>query len=50
MVMGSLPRRLLVVGVAGGLLAMSASLMISGAIGSEFLPHWMKARFGRAAR
>jgi cobalt-zinc-cadmium resistance protein CzcA len=37
--MGSLPRRLLVVGVAGGLLAMSASLMISGAIGSEFLPH-----------
>ena len=27
------------VGVAGGLLAVSVSLMVSGAIGSEFLPH-----------
>jgi len=31
--------RLLVVGIAVGLLALSLSLMIGGAIGSEFLPH-----------
>jgi cobalt-zinc-cadmium resistance protein CzcA len=37
--MSSLARRLLIVGVAGGLLAASIGLMISGAIGSEFLPH-----------
>ncbi len=38
-VMSSVPRRLLVLGVAGGLLMIAVSLMISGAIGSEFLPH-----------
>jgi heavy metal efflux system protein len=37
--MSSLPRRLLVLGTAGGLLIVAVSLMVSGAIGSEFLPH-----------
>src|SRR6185437_3795882 len=37
--MRSLGHRLVAVGVAGGLLAVSVSLMVSGAIGSEFLPH-----------
>ncbi len=37
--MSSLPRRLIVLGIAGGLLIVAVSLMISGAIGSEFLPH-----------
>ena len=37
--MSSLPRRLLVLGTACGLLIISVSLMVSGAIGSEFLPH-----------
>ncbi len=37
--MSSLPRRLTVLGIAGGLLAVAISLMVSGAIGSEFLPH-----------
>ncbi len=37
--MGSLSRRLLVIGTAGGLLLIAAYLMVSGAIGSEFLPH-----------
>ncbi|MBV9405497.1 MAG: efflux RND transporter permease subunit, partial [Acidobacteriaceae bacterium] len=37
--MSSLPRRLIVLGTAGGLLIVAVSLMISGAIGSEFLPH-----------
>jgi cobalt-zinc-cadmium resistance protein CzcA len=37
--MSSLGRRLLVIGTALGLLAVSVSLMVGGAIGSEFLPH-----------
>ena len=37
--MSSLPRRLIVLGVAAALLVVSVSLMVSGAIGSEFLPH-----------
>ncbi len=37
--MSSLGRRLLVVGTACGLLCVSVYLMVSGAIGSEFLPH-----------
>ena len=37
--MSSLARRLLIVGVAAGLLTASIALMVSGAIGSEFLPH-----------
>ena len=37
--MSSLGRRLLVVGTACGLLGVSVYLMVSGAIGSEFLPH-----------
>jgi cobalt-zinc-cadmium resistance protein CzcA len=37
--MRSLGHRLVAVGVAGGLLTVSVSLMVSGAIGSEFLPH-----------
>ncbi len=37
--MSSLPRRLVVLGTALGLLVISLSLMVSGAIGSEFLPH-----------
>ncbi len=37
--MSSLPRRLIVLGIAGGLLVAAVSLMVSGAIGSEFLPH-----------
>src|SRR6185312_932723 len=37
--MRSLGHRLIAVGVACGLLAVAVSLMISGAIGSEFLPH-----------
>jgi cobalt-zinc-cadmium resistance protein CzcA len=37
--MSTMPRRLIVIGVAVGLLAVSVSLMVSGAIGSEFLPH-----------
>ena len=37
--MSTLVRRLAVVGVAVGLLAISVGLMVSGAIGSEFLPH-----------
>ncbi len=37
--MSSLARRLIVLGTAVGLLAIAVSLMVSGAIGSEFLPH-----------
>ncbi|HEX4769490.1 MAG TPA: CusA/CzcA family heavy metal efflux RND transporter [Bryobacteraceae bacterium] len=37
--MSSLGRRLIVIGVAAGLLIAAVSLMVSGAIGSEFLPH-----------
>jgi len=37
--MSTLPRRLLVVGFAAGLLAVAVGLMVTGAIGSEFLPH-----------
>src|SRR3954452_22410796 len=37
--MRSLGHRLVAVGAAVGLLAVSVSLMVSGAIGSEFLPH-----------
>lgn len=37
--MSSLPRRLAVLGTAVGLLAVSVFLAVSGAIGSEFLPH-----------
>jgi cobalt-zinc-cadmium resistance protein CzcA len=37
--MSTLPRRLIVIGIALGLLVVSVSLMVSGAIGSEFLPH-----------
>jgi heavy metal efflux system protein len=37
--LSSVPRRLIVLGVAGGLLAAAVGLMVSGAIGSEFLPH-----------
>jgi cobalt-zinc-cadmium resistance protein CzcA len=37
--MSTLVRRLAVVGVAVGLLAIAIGLMVSGAIGSEFLPH-----------
>ena len=37
--MSSLGRRLIVVGTAAGLLTVAVSLMVSGAIGSEFLPH-----------
>ncbi len=37
--MSSTPRRLIVIGVALGLLAISVSLMVTGVIGSEFLPH-----------
>ena len=37
--MSSLGRRLLIIGTAVGLLVAAVSLMISGAIGSEFLPH-----------
>ena len=37
--MSSLRRRLIVLGTAGGLLLVAVSLMVSGAIGSEFLPH-----------
>jgi cobalt-zinc-cadmium resistance protein CzcA len=37
--MSSLGRRLIVIGVAAGLLIASVSLMVTGAIGSEFLPH-----------
>jgi cobalt-zinc-cadmium resistance protein CzcA len=37
--MSSLPRRLLIVGIAVGLLCVSIGLMVTGAIGSEFLPH-----------
>ena len=37
--MSSLGRRLIVVGTACGLLGVSVYLMVSGAIGSEFLPH-----------
>jgi cobalt-zinc-cadmium resistance protein CzcA len=37
--MSTLARRLIVVGAAVGLLVVSVGLMVSGAIGSEFLPH-----------
>jgi heavy metal efflux system protein len=37
--MSSLARRWIVLGTAIGLLCVSVSLMVSGAIGSEFLPH-----------
>jgi len=37
--MSSLGSRLIVLGTAGGLLAVAVFLMVSGAIGSEFLPH-----------
>ena len=37
--MSSLGRRMIVVGVSAGLLVIAVSLMVSGAIGSEFLPH-----------
>jgi cobalt-zinc-cadmium resistance protein CzcA len=37
--MSTLPRRLLIIGTALGLLLLSVGLMVSGAIGSEFLPH-----------
>ncbi len=37
--MSSLTRRWIVLGTAIGLLCVSVSLMVSGAIGSEFLPH-----------
>jgi cobalt-zinc-cadmium resistance protein CzcA len=37
--MSTLPRRLIVIGVAAALLAVSVGLMVAGAIGSEFLPH-----------
>ncbi len=37
--MSTLPRRLIVIGVALGLLLLSVSLMVIGKIGSEFLPH-----------
>ncbi len=37
--MSSLPRRLAVLGTAVGLLVVSIYLAVSGAIGSEFLPH-----------
>ena len=37
--MSSLGRRLIVLGTACGLLLIAVSLMVSGAIGSEFLPH-----------
>ncbi len=37
--MSSVPRRLIVLCTAGGLLIVAVSLMVSGAIGSEFLPH-----------
>ncbi len=37
--MSSTARRLIVLGVAGGLLTVAVGLMLSGAIGSEFLPH-----------
>src|SRR3954463_6807889 len=37
--MSSLPRRLAVIGTAVGLLGLSVFLAVSGAIGSEFLPH-----------
>lgn len=37
--MSSTLRRLLVLGVAVGLLVVAVSLMVGGAIGSEFLPH-----------
>lgn len=37
--MSSTVRRLIVLGVAGGLLVVAIGLMVSGAIGSEFLPH-----------
>ncbi len=37
--MSTTPRRLLVLGAAGGLLTAAVGLMVAGAIGSEFLPH-----------
>jgi cobalt-zinc-cadmium resistance protein CzcA len=37
--MSTMPRRLIVIGLAVGLLVVSVGLMVSGAIGSEFLPH-----------
>jgi len=37
--MSSLPRRILVIAIAAGLLVVSVGLMVGGAIGSEFLPH-----------
>ncbi|MBV8865560.1 MAG: efflux RND transporter permease subunit, partial [Acidobacteriaceae bacterium] len=37
--MSSTVRRLIVLGMAGGLLVVAIGLMVSGAIGSEFLPH-----------
>ena len=37
--MSTLPRRLIVLGIACGLLVVAVSLMVTGAIGSEFLPH-----------
>jgi cobalt-zinc-cadmium resistance protein CzcA len=37
--MSGLPRRLIVLGTACGLLLIAVYLMVSGAIGSEFLPH-----------
>jgi cobalt-zinc-cadmium resistance protein CzcA len=37
--MSTLGRRLIVVGTAAALLTLSVELMVSGAIGSEFLPH-----------
>ncbi len=37
--MSSTARRSIVLGVAGGLLVIATALMVTGAIGSEFLPH-----------
>jgi cobalt-zinc-cadmium resistance protein CzcA len=37
--MSAVPRRFIVLGTAVGLLLIAVSLMVSGAIGSEFLPH-----------
>ena len=37
--MSTLPRRLIVLGFACGLLVIAIGLMVTGAIGSEFLPH-----------